>query len=239
VHQTLPSYDLSRSDTVPNPATASRVAAKSPYATVGQPQTSRDFSEQSAPADAVAGTPVQTPVAQHPGPNTPETDSGMRQVGQQETTASGRGGAMPDAKDQAAGLGPQARPRPDLGPGIQEIDRDAIGPEASFHNRDVASARKSYVDLTVQPWFSHAEDYSSLSGQITYSRSTKTWRLHYASVDTTDPYGGTVTLMDSDKLKGLQDGQCIRVEGHLVNPDRKELDAPYNVGAVKVIDKEP
>jgi hypothetical protein len=95
--------------------------------------------------------------------------------------------------------------------------------------------RRSYVDLTAQPWFGSADDHSWLNGQVLYSRSTKNWRLHYASVDDNDAYGGTVTLLATDELKGLKDGQYVRVCGCPVDPDRREVGAPYRVTSYEVV----
>jgi hypothetical protein len=75
--------------------------------------------------------------------------------------------------------------------------------------------RRSFVDTTAQPFFSHAADYSWLQGQVEYSHLSKGWRLRYASVDSEDAYGGSVTLADSEFLKNLKDGQYIRVEGSI------------------------
>src|SRR5262249_34436548 len=43
--------------------------------------------------------------------------------------------------------------------------------------------RKSFTDVTAQPFFSHAQDYSWLQGQVEYSHFGNSWRIRYASVD--------------------------------------------------------
>jgi hypothetical protein len=97
--------------------------------------------------------------------------------------------------------------------------------------------RKGYVDLTVQPWFGCAEDHSWLNGQLMYSRATDTWRLHYASVDDADPYGGTVTLVGHEELKGLKDGGYVKVYGSPADPDRREPYSPYHVVSFEVVER--
>jgi hypothetical protein len=151
----------------------------------------------------------------------------VKQVGYQE--------GEPAHQSQPTAVTPQG----DIRTFVQHINKDAIGPEESFHNRDGAGSRRSYVDLRVQPWFGHAADHSWLSGQLVYSHCSNTWRLHYASVDCADPYGGTVTLVPGDQLAEFKDGQYVRVEGHLTKPGEKEPDSPYEVTAVKVVDKAP
>jgi hypothetical protein len=118
---------------------------------------------------------------------------------------------------------------------IQIVDKQAIGNESSFHNRG-SLPRRSYVDLTAQPWFSHSGDYGSLSGQVRYSQSDHSWRLRYASLDDNDAYGGTVTLLANPQLDGLKDGQHVRVQGALVNPDRKEPGCDYKVTSVQIME---
>src|SRR5262249_2401425 len=94
---------------------------------------------------------------------------------------------------------------------VQEVNRDAIGDDASFHNRQIPAPRRSFVDLTAQPWFKHAPDYSWLVGQLHHSKSENCWRLRYASLDENDPYDGEVTLTDCDAMKDLHDGQAVKV----------------------------
>jgi hypothetical protein len=99
------------------------------------------------------------------------------------------------------------------------------------------SPRKSFVDVTAQPCFSHTDDYSCLSGQIQHSRITKGWRLRYASVDEMDPYGGSVTLLDEAKLAGVKDGDLVRVHGHLANPEDRGIAPSYQVESIQPIEK--
>ena len=103
---------------------------------------------------------------------------------------------------------------------------------------DLGPARKSFVDVTAHPCFSHAEDYSWLSGQIQHSRIAKAWRLRYASVDEVDPYGGSVTLMDDARVAGLKDGDFVRVHGRFVNPEGKGIAPPYEGDFIQPVGKQ-
>jgi hypothetical protein len=89
----------------------------------------------------------------------------------------------------------------------------------AFPRAEPAPVRKSFVDPTAAPCFAHATDYSWITGQVEYSRNGKEWRLRYASVDETDQYGGRVVLIENHHLSLLQDGQYVRVQGYVVNPD--------------------
>jgi hypothetical protein len=110
--------------------------------------------------------------------------------------------------------------------------------------------RKSFVDTTAQPFFGHAEDYSWLQGQVEYSHVSKEWRLRYASVDENDCYGGTVTLIENEPLHKLNDGQHVRVLGHITtdteilpvgqNPthtDSRKISPLYRVDSVSPIEE--
>jgi hypothetical protein len=98
--------------------------------------------------------------------------------------------------------------------------------------------RRSFVDLTAAPCFGHAPDYAWVSGQVEYSRVRKEWRLRYASVDETDRFGGRVTLIENEHLNYLADGQYVRVQGHLVNPnDPPGGSAYYRIEGFRLIDK--
>jgi hypothetical protein len=87
------------------------------------------------------------------------------------------------------------------------------------HRGEEPPQRKAFGDVTAHSSFGHAPDYSWLSGEVEYSRISKGWRLRYASVDEEDTYGGSVTLMEHPLLRGLKDGQYVRVQGRLSNPE--------------------
>jgi hypothetical protein len=102
---------------------------------------------------------------------------------------------------------------------------------------ETAPRRKSFVDLTASPCFGHAPDYAWLSGQVEHSRILGAWRLRYASVDESDRFGGSVTLVENSQAGYLRDGDYVRVEGHLVDPSSTDHSPAYNIEAFKIIDK--
>jgi hypothetical protein len=95
---------------------------------------------------------------------------------------------------------------------------------------------KPLPDQVGAPDFGHAEDYSWLAGKLQYCRFNKSWRLRYASVDEEDPFGGSVTIVEDLRVTGLKDGQMVRVEGHLLNPQAKAIAPPYQVNSVQTVD---
>ena len=76
---------------------------------------------------------------------------------------------------------------------------------------------------------------SWLSGQVERSHLANGWRLRYAAVDESDAHGGSVTLGGDVRLNRLQDGQHIRVIGHLLNPGDKDVAPGYHVDFFEVI----
>jgi hypothetical protein len=120
----------------------------------------------------------------------------------------------------------------------------------AFARGEPPPPRKSFADVTAQPFFSHAPDYSWLQGQVEYSHFGNSWRLRYSSVDESDSYGGSVTLLDNNLLQNLKDGQYVRVQGHLASdtevqqathfPDRtagRNISPLYHVDMVRPVDR--
>jgi hypothetical protein len=111
--------------------------------------------------------------------------------------------------------------------------RVAVPPEAGFPRGEPEPRRGGYVDVTAAPCFNHNRDYTHLTGQVEYSCIGNCWRLRYASVDETDCHGGSVTLLDCQKLKHLCNGQYISVCGHLTNPEDTASSPLYRVQSLK------
>jgi hypothetical protein len=105
-----------------------------------------------------------------------------------------------------------------------------------FPRAEPGPRRRSFVDITAAPCFGHAPDYHWLSGQVEYSRILHAWRLRYASVDETDRFAGSVTLIENAHVGYLRDGEYVRVVGHLVNPDADGPAPAYRIESFHVID---
>lgn len=87
--------------------------------------------------------------------------------------------------------------------------------------------------------YGHADDYTWISGQVQYSRLSKSWRLRYAPVDQVDAYGGSVTPVwdvDDKQLENLQDGQFIRVQGRMQDVEAKTPAPRYRVSSVYMLE---
>jgi hypothetical protein len=111
------------------------------------------------------------------------------------------------------------------------------GPGEVLRVPEAAQRRRSFVDLTAAPCFGHAPDYRWVSGQVEHSQIRKEWRLRYTSADETDHYGGRLVLVENEHVGYLSDGQYVRVEGHLVDPNTPPgCPGVYRVEAFRVID---
>jgi hypothetical protein len=149
--------------------------------------------------------------------------------------------------EEPQALPPQTLPPPDTAPAVASEAKppikDASVTQTTLESSkpglvsEPGSPRKSFVDVTAQPCFSHTDDYSSLSGQLQHSRITKGWRLRYASVDEVDPYGGSVTLTDEAQLSGMKDGDLVRVHGHLMNPEDRGIAPSYQLDSIQPVEK--
>jgi hypothetical protein len=120
---------------------------------------------------------------------------------------------------------------PVVNPGMIGTSGDPVGPETT-------PRRRSYVDVTAHPSYRHADDYSSLCGQVQISRLSKGIRLRYASVDETDAYGGSVTFVEDGRLADFKDGQFVRVTGHLLNPGDKAIAPLYRIDSIQPLEKQ-
>jgi hypothetical protein len=108
--------------------------------------------------------------------------------------------------------------------------------QSPFPRAEPGPRRQSFTDITAQPCFGHGPDYSWLSGQVECSRILGTTRLRYASVDETDRFGGSVTLVENAHVGYLSDGEYVRVVGHLVDPSAVGPAPAYRIESFKAID---
>jgi hypothetical protein len=85
---------------------------------------------------------------------------------------------------------------------------------------------------------SHADDYSSLCGRVSRDfKNRNAWRLRYMSIDQTDEYGGALTFVEDDSLRGLKDGMCIKVWGRLHDADEPGGATMYFVDRFVILSK--
>jgi hypothetical protein len=97
--------------------------------------------------------------------------------------------------------------------------------------------RRTYADISADPCFSHAPDYTSVTGELHHYTRSDVWTLRYTSVDEDDKYGGSVTLTDMGSMDGYESGQMAHVEGRLVDPDSKEPSPKYQVQSIRPVKK--
>jgi hypothetical protein len=90
--------------------------------------------------------------------------------------------------------------------------------------------------------FGHAPDYHWVAGTLDRHLKSGYWTIRYADIGDDDPWGGKVRLLNSDRLKGLHDGDIVYVEGDLLAPASAADTAaypPFRVTALSVIEKVP
>jgi len=96
--------------------------------------------------------------------------------------------------------------------------------------RDEPVKRRSYGDITADPKFSHAADYTWLVGKLQYVHGKDQWRVRFTSVDEEDRYGGSVTLQGlAHRFADFKDGQMVRVEGQVVDADSRDVAPAYRM----------
>jgi hypothetical protein len=115
----------------------------------------------------------------------------------------------------------------------EEIEQAAFAREVADAKK-MLKARRSFHDITADPCFDHAADYSSVTGELYFEKDSKTWTVRYLSVDEDDRYGGKVTLADGS-MENLKSGQMVRVEGQMADPESHQACPTYKVQSIKAV----
>jgi hypothetical protein len=97
--------------------------------------------------------------------------------------------------------------------------------------------RRSFVDTTARPGFSHAPDYSWITGELDFVHVRNAWRVRYASVDEEDRYGGSVTLTEQGPMGSFKAGQMVRVKGDMLDPESREPSPAYRVYSISPLEQ--
>jgi hypothetical protein len=96
---------------------------------------------------------------------------------------------------------------------------------------------RSQGDLSADPCFDHADDYTWLTGRLEYLYVRSVWRIRYAGCDEDDRFGGSLVLTASFPVKEFKDGQLIHVEGQVLDAETHDQDRRplYEVHAVQIL----
>jgi hypothetical protein len=138
--------------------------------------------------------------------------------------------AMP-VPNEAPVVHTAAKPMSPLSPAVTAVEaggQPAIDP---LHQGIVT--RRTFADITAHPKFAHDPNYHWLVGTVDYSRIQRAWLLRYASVEEDDRYGGSVTLENPGRPNVLKNGQLVRVEGYVINPDSSQLRPAFHVKSIR------
>jgi hypothetical protein len=192
--------------------------------------------EKPALAAAPAAPPPSilppAPVAKPPdSPSTPSADV----VAAPDSAA--KGGPPPVIKPLLVDA-PRPKPGEDgFAPGPRV---PAGSPEPEMRLPDVKPAEAPALPLRPGEKLGHAPDYHWVAGTLDRHQKGGYWTLRYADIGDDDPWGGKVRLLDSDRLRGLRDGDVVYLEGDLLAPASAANSAaypPFRVTAVTVIEK--
>jgi len=92
--------------------------------------------------------------------------------------------------------------------------------------------RRTFTDVTVNPAFAHAADYTWLVGELR-AIGPDVWTVRFASVDDDRD---TVVLVDAPPMNDLHTGQLVRVEGQLVDPSSHDARPAFRVTAIHPVE---
>jgi hypothetical protein len=126
------------------------------------------------------------------------------------------------------------------GPVVHETLKPAPMPEAAASDRqdwqtvsgkvqEKMLDRRTFNDLTANPAFAHASDYSWLIGELR-ALGPGVWTVRFASVDEDRD---TVVLVDAPAMNDMRTGQLVRVEGELVDPTSHDAKPSYRVNSIR------
>ncbi|HWG45182.1 MAG TPA: hypothetical protein VN688_20630 [Gemmataceae bacterium] len=141
------------------------------------------------------------------------------------------GPVMP-VRNEAPIVHTAAKPMSPPSPAITAVE--VGGQPASSPYHEGAATRRTFTDITAHPKFAHDPNYHWLVGTVDYSRIQRAWLLRYASVEEDDRYGGSVTLENPGQPNALKNGQLVRVEGHVINPDSSQLRPAFHVKNLRI-----
>jgi hypothetical protein len=148
--------------------------------------------------------------------------------------------ATPSVAAAPANLSPYGVLTPS--PIVHETLKPTVTPQASDHSElqsfsgklhEKLSVRRTFTDVTANPAFAHAPDYSWLVGELR-SVGPSIWSVRFASVDEDRD---TVILIDTPPMIDLKAGQLVRVEGQLVDPTAHDSRPAYRVNAIRAADQ--
>jgi hypothetical protein len=114
----------------------------------------------------------------------------------------------------------------------KEEDAQPSPPIVQASWKEEPAKRRSFADITADPCFGHAPDYSWLRGELQFMAEEHAWRIRYASVDEDDQYGGSMTLVDCGPMTNYSSGQKVRVGGHPNDSDPKDASTTYKVTSI-------
>ena len=148
--------------------------------------------------------------------------------------------ATPRVLPQIVNMNPPApppTPAPAAPPPAAEDGGAQEQPMPSTSLKTPEPAPRPAMDLPTRTGLSHSADYTILVGELHYNAHQGTWRLRFAGLDEEDRYGGSVTLDGVGRqMDGFHDGQRVRVEGVLADPESRGVSPSYRVRDLRPLD---
>ena len=111
---------------------------------------------------------------------------------------------------------------------------DAFAPPVPVQNasvsRDIPEASPPVARSNSNPYLYDTKGYTWLRGIVDFDDQSKTWRITYNPDPRGDPFGGSLTLSDDEKLGSLLPNDVVLVEGRIDNDRRDRFSKPiYHV----------
>jgi hypothetical protein len=123
-------------------------------------------------------------------------------------------------------------------PAVAESGIQQVGYVAPLTGGKEASVRRrTFTDITADPRWDHAPDYTWLIGELQYLHGRNVWRVRYASCEDEDRFGGSVTLCETGPMSEFKEGMTVRVEGRVLNEQVTDRagHSEYRVNAIQAV----
>jgi hypothetical protein len=117
---------------------------------------------------------------------------------------------------------------------VSSVPENSEWQQVSGKMRERLLERRTFTDVTANPGFAHAPDYTWLVGELR-SIGPDVWEVRFASVDEDRD---TVVLVDAPPIINLKAGQLVRVEGQLVDGAAHDAKPTYRVTSIRAADHE-
>ena len=177
--------------------------------------------QMNAPAGQNRGQPNKGQVPQYPDPASPPASLGSPAAGDDDADSINRGSSSRDSSGKRVDEASD-----DSDTTLSSLDEEKFMSPTQYRPAVASSDDPDTHRVASRPGpspYKRHPRYEWVRGVVTRDAKTNSWRITYSRdpLDSDDPYGGSLTLVDSPLLDNLMDDDIVVVSGEV---DRSVLD---------------